>query len=287
MRVCLGSRRNFICRLKLGSAPPSMDPVQHERSLRLRARSALGPSCDGYHYALVHVTGYVKNWSMSGVTGQVASSNPGKLFGKLRSVSKAKSSRPRLLAPTGLEEGHEDPNGSTSHGMTQCLVALGRLQVTSVPNTNDLSPHSQYEFVTRHAADTTTTFCDQRVSSVLGLHTHDVLGKPLLDLLHPDDKRSFQEAAEQSESSLIPCFHFIRFSPVPSSFSFSYFFFPPSPPLYHSFILPLQNCISCIHIKFGQLTTQSPSTCSVEAEGTTDDADATDALRYSQQQQQQ
>lgn len=69
---------------------------------RLRQRSALGPSRDGHHYAVVHCTGYIKNWPPSGVP---------------------------------MDRGADDDSHSGSHC---CLVAIGRLQVTSTPNTSDL-----------------------------------------------------------------------------------------------------------------------------------------------------
>jgi hypothetical protein len=63
---------------------------------RIRQRNALGPSIDGQNYAVVHATGYIKNWPPSNEA--------------------------------------DDPSGNSHH----CLVAIGRLQVNSTPNTNDL-----------------------------------------------------------------------------------------------------------------------------------------------------
>jgi len=34
--------------------------------MRVRQRSTLGPSPDGQQYAVVHVTGYIKNWPPAG-----------------------------------------------------------------------------------------------------------------------------------------------------------------------------------------------------------------------------
>lgn len=102
MRLCMGSRRGFICRMRLGQVAP--DPLTSPPGPlhRLRQRSALGPSRDGHHYAVVHCTGYIKNWPPTGVP---------------------------------IDRGMDDDAHSGSHC---CLVAIGRLQVTSTPNTSDL-----------------------------------------------------------------------------------------------------------------------------------------------------
>ena len=64
-------------------------------------------------FTVVHCTGYIKNWP-----------------------------------PSGLHHGghhgghHEDPHGHHEMGgggSSCCLVAIGRLQVTSMPNSHDLS----------------------------------------------------------------------------------------------------------------------------------------------------
>ena len=64
MRLCMGSRRGFICRMKIGQMP--VDPMSASHTVRIRQRNTLGPSNDGQQYAVVHVTGYIKNWPPSG-----------------------------------------------------------------------------------------------------------------------------------------------------------------------------------------------------------------------------
>ena len=64
MRLCMGSRRGYICRMKMGNM--QVDPMTANHSLRVRQRNTLGPSTDGNHYSVVHVTGYIKNWPPSG-----------------------------------------------------------------------------------------------------------------------------------------------------------------------------------------------------------------------------
>lgn len=62
MRLCMGSRRGFICRMKIGSL--GTESIGHLN--RLKQRNSLGPSRDGQNYAVVHCTGYIKNWPPSG-----------------------------------------------------------------------------------------------------------------------------------------------------------------------------------------------------------------------------
>lgn len=64
IRLCMGSRRGFICRMKMGNV--QVDPMTANHSLRIRQRNTIGPSNDGNHYTVVHVTGYIKNWPPAG-----------------------------------------------------------------------------------------------------------------------------------------------------------------------------------------------------------------------------
>lgn len=64
MRLCMGSRRGFIVRMKIGNT--AVDPMTASHTIRIRQRNTLGPSSDGHQYAVVHVTGYVKNWPPAG-----------------------------------------------------------------------------------------------------------------------------------------------------------------------------------------------------------------------------
>jgi hypothetical protein len=62
----------------------------------------------------------------------------------------------------GMASSHEDPS---NHATSQCLVAIGRLQVTSSPNNTDLfgaNNANATEFISRHSIDGKFTFVDQR-----------------------------------------------------------------------------------------------------------------------------
>lgn len=158
IRLCMGSRRGFICRMKMGNV--QVDPMTANHSIRIRQRNTLGPSLDGNHYTVVHVTGYIKNWPPSGVQ----------------------------------MDRDTDENG----GGHCCLVAIGRLQVTSTPNCNDLmGPNAATEFISRHSIEGKFTFVDQRVTAVLGYQPQDLLGKSAFEFYHPEDKSHMKDTFEQ------------------------------------------------------------------------------------------
>ncbi|KAF5916189.1 hypothetical protein HPG69_010548 [Diceros bicornis minor] len=69
MRMCMGSRRSFICRMRCGNS--SVDPVSTNRLsfVRNRCRNGLGSVKDGEpHFVVVHCTGYIKAWPPAGVS---------------------------------------------------------------------------------------------------------------------------------------------------------------------------------------------------------------------------
>lgn len=154
----MGSRRGFICRMKMGNIQPDLSPNHVQR---LRQRNALGPSPDGNSYAVVHCTGYIKNWPPSGVS---------------------------------MDRGIENEE----HASHCCLVAIGRLQVTSTPNSSDLmGSNANHEFITRHNMEGKFTFVDQRVTGILGYQPQELLGKSAFDFFHPDDLQHMKEHFEQ------------------------------------------------------------------------------------------
>nr|XP_008190731.1 PREDICTED: aryl hydrocarbon receptor nuclear translocator homolog isoform X4 [Tribolium castaneum] len=159
MRLCMGSRRGFICRMKVGNLTPENMAVGHLN--RLKQRNSLGPGRDGQNYAVVHCTGYIKNWP-----------------------------------PTGVQmERQTEDEIHTSHC---CLVAIGRLQVTSTPNTSDLSgSNSAAEFISRHSMDGKFSFVDQRVIGLLGYSPPELLGKSCFEFFHPEDQTHMKDSFEQ------------------------------------------------------------------------------------------
>uniref|UniRef100_A0A669PD10 Aryl hydrocarbon receptor nuclear translocator 2 n=1 Tax=Phasianus colchicus TaxID=9054 RepID=A0A669PD10_PHACC len=68
MRMCMGSRRSFICRMRCGNAPLDHLPLNRITTMRKRYRNGLGPVKEGEaQYAVVHCTGYIKAWPPAGV----------------------------------------------------------------------------------------------------------------------------------------------------------------------------------------------------------------------------
>ncbi|KAI3380473.1 hypothetical protein SNEBB_008892 [Seison nebaliae] len=197
MKICMGSRRNFVCRLKMGnlSPPPNSDPQiaycygMTPTIYRERNRTPLGDTehqTEIHHqqqqqqqhdsknsYAVVHITGYTKNWPVSSAS---------KNFNK-KETNKSTSS------------GNGTTNETNQH--VCCLVAIGRLQVAALPNVSDLKGDPS-EFCVRSSIDGRLTFVDQRSTSILGLEPRESLGKELLDLIHPDDRSEMAKQLEQS-----------------------------------------------------------------------------------------
>jgi aryl hydrocarbon receptor nuclear translocator len=158
MRLCMGSRRGFICRIKVGNVSPESLGYLN----RVRQRNSLGPSRDGSNFAVVHCTGYIKNWPPQGIQ---------------------------------MDRGNDDELHASS---SCCLVAIGRLQVTSSPNASDLNnAESAHEFVSRHALDGKFTFVDHRVINMMGFSPPELLGKSCFDLIHTEDQSHMKDSFEQ------------------------------------------------------------------------------------------
>ncbi|XP_059050421.1 aryl hydrocarbon receptor nuclear translocator homolog isoform X2 [Achroia grisella] len=155
MRQVMGSRRGFICRMRVGGTG------EGAHLGRLRARNSLGPSHDGHNYAVVHCTGYIKNWP-----------------------------------PTGMQM--DRPVEDELHASHCCLVAIGRLQVTSTPNASENSLSTGgVEFVSRHSVDGRFTFADQRATQVVGYAPADLLGKLCYEFYHLEDQQHMRDNFDQ------------------------------------------------------------------------------------------
>uniref|UniRef100_A0A3Q0SNA8 Aryl-hydrocarbon receptor nuclear translocator 2 n=1 Tax=Amphilophus citrinellus TaxID=61819 RepID=A0A3Q0SNA8_AMPCI len=159
MRMCMGSRRSFICRMRCGSAPLDHISLNRLANMRKRYRNGLGPSKEGEaQYSVVHCTGYIKAWPPAGMT---------------------------------------IPEEDTEAGQTgkYCLVAIGRLQVCVSMDMNGLSVPT--EFLSRHNSDGVITFVDPRCISVIGYQPQDLLGKDILEFCHPEDQSHLRESFQQ------------------------------------------------------------------------------------------
>nr|CAH8841676.1 unnamed protein product [Trichobilharzia regenti] len=221
LRGTMGSRRGFICRMRIGTAVPfggMQSDVGVTNSLGLTARArlryrhtfgALSSSNSQCSYAVVHVTGFVKPYnpvidsSSNNIqsSGQPTGSQVYPLFDGL--ISEENEFNPQMS--DNLHNRSDNNNNNTTNNkcpdiqVPQCLIALGRLQLVNKPEAVDLYPHRCNEFLTRHSVDTRITFCDQRIQNVLGLETNEVLGKAFGNFLPSStDKISFQEVFDKA-----------------------------------------------------------------------------------------
>ncbi|RLU24817.1 hypothetical protein DMN91_002907 [Ooceraea biroi] len=180
MRLCMGSRRGFICRMKVGNLQTTGDMAAAHGLQRMKQRNSLGPPAqrDSQNYAVVHCTGYIKNWPPTG--DFVPPCVPGVGLGDRGGVQ------------TGDSVNDEN---ATTHC---CLVAIGRLQVISTANSSDLvGPNSNSEFISRHSQEGKFTFVDQRVGGILGYTPAELLGHSCYEFFHPEDLTHMRESFEQ------------------------------------------------------------------------------------------
>ncbi|XP_078484946.1 transcription factor protein [Ciona intestinalis] len=167
VRMCMGSRRAFICRMRCGKSQ-----INHMSSARhFRGMNTLGsPDDTKNRYAVTHVTGFIRSWPPAG-------------FGA-----------------DGQGDSMDDVTmgGGGGGAGNYCLVAVARLQMTSHPTFNEVNSNQEdTEFVSRHGCDGTFTFVDLRVSNVLGYQPQDLLMKLPSEFYHPDDVEHMKESFKQ------------------------------------------------------------------------------------------
>ncbi|XP_051779029.1 aryl hydrocarbon receptor nuclear translocator-like isoform X2 [Erpetoichthys calabaricus] len=162
MRMCMGSRRSFICRMRCGNC--TVDPVSLNRLsyVRNRNRNGLGITKEGdLQYVVVHCTGYIKSWP-----------------------------------PAGVSLPDDEPD--TNQGSKFCLVAIGRLQVTSCPSNTDINTASlPVEFISRHNPEGIFTFVDHRCLATVGFSPQELLGKKMVEFAHPEDQGLLNDSFQQ------------------------------------------------------------------------------------------
>ncbi|KAF7708081.1 aryl hydrocarbon receptor nuclear translocator isoform X2 [Silurus meridionalis] len=162
VRMSMGARRSFICRMRCGNCP--MEPMSMNRlgALKSRNRSGLGPGKEGEpQFVVVHCTGYIRSWPPAGVS----------------------------LSEDECESGQ---------GNRCCLVAIGRLQVTCCPNDSSAGSISvPVEFISRHNCQGAFTFVDHRCVATVGYQPQELLGKNFLELAHPEDQGLLRDSLQQ------------------------------------------------------------------------------------------
>nr|CAB3223160.1 aryl hydrocarbon receptor nuclear translocator [Phallusia mammillata] len=163
VRMCMGSRRAFICRMRVGKHQMNM-----ARPRYMRAQNTLGQPEDGKDsYVVMHVTGFIRAWPPAGY-----------------------GSEADAMDEVSLAAGNNSGN--------YCLVAVARLQITSHPGVGEInSSQEATEFVSRHGRDGAFTFVDLRVTGVLGYQPQDLLTKMPSDFYHPEDIEHMKESFKQ------------------------------------------------------------------------------------------
>jgi PAS domain-containing protein len=202
MRTHIGSRRSFICRIRLGcnralknessywpgtAAAMSSSSSTTDTPLNNRNRITLQSNIDNNHqenmnktqYTVVHITGYTKIWPPSAAppsstTGQQSTSIDQNIYQQQQSFLDVQ------------QQQQQQPNSSNFH-----LIAIARIQMTSAPT--DLVLSTNNEFVTRHDKNGIITFVDQRVTSLLGYEPSEMLKKSLYDFCIGQDQQTIKE----------------------------------------------------------------------------------------------
>jgi aryl hydrocarbon receptor nuclear translocator len=139
----MGSRRAFICRLRVGANYDQQQQQQYNSynqqqqnfnylnrtNIHQNALGEQNTNIDGGNYAVVHITGYTKTW-------------------------------PPTVQQQQMVDIH-DTNNNNNGDNQFCLIAIARIQVTNMPN-DTINGSSNLEFVTRLDQNGVITFVDQK-----------------------------------------------------------------------------------------------------------------------------
>lgn len=192
VRSHIGSRRSFICRVRIGHSKqvymdqqssmsyPTSSGIWSTSSRANRNRNTLQTDLNDQKsgaYSVVHITGYTKIWPPSQANSQ--STNNQNIL-----------DQHNMYSNNHYYNSLEDPNGLQATTNFH-LIAIARIQMTSTPN--DLINSSNCEFVTRHDQNGTVTFVDQRITSLLGYQPNDMLKKQLSDFCILPDQQMLKE----------------------------------------------------------------------------------------------
>lgn len=212
VRSHIGSRRSFICRVKLGNSQHLTMQDQQQAGLEAtpfglwstnsRAnrtqRNTLQSMSDTNDenlksqqnqpaYSVIHITGYTKIWppnsnSASSHSDHHQHQGHHHHHNQLNYQQLDEHGQP-TSAPAPQQMLHQNTNFH--------LIAIARIQMTSAPT--DLVNSSKFEFVTRHDANGVITFVDQRITSLLGYQPSELLKKGLDEFLIPQDQQLIKE----------------------------------------------------------------------------------------------
>ena len=187
MRSHIGSRRSFICRVKLGQQQqlmdnnPSLSAYWSNTSRVHRNRNTLQTSSGDHdvdqsqQYSVVHITGYTTVWPPTPANNHNGMLDQQNMYHSL------------------VDDQTGQMNGTNFH-----LIAIARIQMTSAPV--DLVNSTNIEFVTRHDQNGVITFVDQRVTNLLGYQPTDMLKKSLEEFCIPQDQQTLKENLKHGKS---------------------------------------------------------------------------------------
>lgn len=182
VRSHIGSRRSFVCRIRLGQQNHHHRPLLDANRSNIQGdgywsssnprvnRTCLQSNQDSadpnrVKYTVVHITGYTKLWPPSSQGNQNQANPEAQMYHTM------------------------DEHGNSNNNFH--LIAIARIQMTSAPN--DLVNSSNGEFVTRHDQNGIVTFADQRITGLLGIQPSDMLKKSMSDFIIAPDQQMFKE----------------------------------------------------------------------------------------------